>query len=520
MRWAGALGFLVWMAQGAPGGPRADGDLFATNAAPPHVSIEISRANYRSLQEQPRKAVPAVVREGEAVYTNVMVHLKGAAGSFREIGDRPGLTLNFGKQEGAKRFHGLRKVHLNNSAQDPSLATHNLCSGLFNDAGIPAVRVSNAFVSLNGRMLGFYVLTEGYTRDFLKRYFEDTDGNLYDGGFLREITEDLENDAGEDRRDRSDLRALAEAARVADPAQRWEALQKVLDVERFLTFMALEVMIWDWDGYVMKHNNYRIYSDPKAGKMVFIPHGMDQMFWDSHGSIYRPPVEGLVAWSILQTPEGSRRYRERLRETFTNHFRLEVLTNRFDQIAKRNRAALAEVGRGQLNRYDHVMAETRERIVARWNGVKEQIENEPKPLDFSRPVIVKNWRAQAEMGDVRIEEAVVDAAPTLRIAARGQSVGSWRATVELEPGRYRFRAMAKTSKVAAARDQKGEGAGLRISGTTQPRRNKLEGDNGWTKLAFDFEVAGGREVTLVCELRASRGEVWFDANSLILEKLN
>jgi len=58
-------------------------------------------------QERPeRKDVHATVREGEAVYTDVAVHLKGSY-SFRPIDDKPSLTLNFDKFAPGKSFHGL-----------------------------------------------------------------------------------------------------------------------------------------------------------------------------------------------------------------------------------------------------------------------------------------------------------------------------------------------------------------------------------------------------------------------------
>jgi len=61
---------------------------------------------------------------------------------------------------------------------------------------------------------------------------------------------------------------------------------------------------------------------------------------------------------------------------------------------------------------------------------------------------------------------------------------------------------------------------LRISGITQPRANKLTGDSPWKKLEFEFEVAPPlNSVELVCELRATEGEVWFDADSLVLVRL-
>jgi hypothetical protein len=284
--------------------------------------------------------------------------------------------------------------------------------------------------------------------------------------------------------------------------------------------MCIENFTWDWDGYMAKHNNYRVYHDPTTDKMVFLPHGMDQMFWEVNGSVWRPELGGLVARSIMETPEGARLYRERVKSVFAKAYRLDVVTNRFDQLIRRNRDAAAEVGRGFLNRWQGAVADTRSRMVARWKSINEQIENEPKPLDFSKPILVKSWREQIENGDLRLDRSDVDGKPALHIGSKG-GAGSWRSSILLEPGRYRFEAMARTAKLAALRDPKGEGAGIRISGTTQPRRNSLAGDTNWTRLQFDFEVQGGpSEIILVCESRANRGDVWFDASSLKLERLH
>ena len=37
--------------------------------------------------------------------------------------------------------------------------------------------------------------------------------------------------------------------------------------------MVLEAITWDWDGYPMNRNNYRIYHDPEKDKITFIPSG-------------------------------------------------------------------------------------------------------------------------------------------------------------------------------------------------------------------------------------------------------
>src|SRR2546427_8883574 len=60
-------------------------DIFLTNGAVLRLKIEIAETDLESLRRESRKFVSATVREGERVYTNVAVHLKGAAGSFRSI---------------------------------------------------------------------------------------------------------------------------------------------------------------------------------------------------------------------------------------------------------------------------------------------------------------------------------------------------------------------------------------------------------------------------------------------------
>ncbi len=84
-----------------------------------------------------------------------------------------------------------------------------------------------------------------------------------------------------------------------------------------------------------------------------------------------------------------------------------------------------------------------------------------------------------------------------------------------------FEGLGRTVGVIPIRNEtKGEGAGLRISGTQRPRRNKLVGDSPWQKLSYGFAVTEvSEEVVLVCELRASQGEVWFDLESLRLVRM-
>ena len=119
-------------------------DQFFSNAPIPFLKIEISATNLAALQRNNRAYARATLRDGETVYSEVGVHLKGSAGSVRDINDKPALTLNFDRFRDRQKFHGLDKIHLNNSVQDPSYLTELLCGDLFRAAGVPAARTTHA----------------------------------------------------------------------------------------------------------------------------------------------------------------------------------------------------------------------------------------------------------------------------------------------------------------------------------------------------------------------------------------
>jgi spore coat protein CotH len=352
------------------------------------VRVEIADKEMDALRREPRLYVRATVRElarpgkdadkgkepkEETVFRDVGVHLKGAAGSFRGVDDRPALTLEFGKFVEGQRFHGLSKLHLNNSVQDGTYMHETLCGEFYNAAGVPAARGRVVLVELNDRKLGLYVLKEGFDSVFLGRYFKETKGNLYDGGFLTDVNTPLRRSSGEGETvDHVDLKALAAAAEEPDPAKRWERLQEVLDVDRFISMCAMDAITWHWDGYAFKSNNYRVYHDPGSGKMVFFPHGMDQMFSDPGGPLL-PDFGGLVARQLLETKEGRERYRARVKELLEEVYQPDKIAKRVDELKAVIRPALAEVDKGAARDLDGQAEGIKEAIKARAEHLKRQL---------------------------------------------------------------------------------------------------------------------------------------------------
>ena len=472
-----------------------------------------------------RPEVRITVREGDRVYTNVAMHLKGSAGSFQGLEHKPAMTLHFSKYAEGQKFHGYTKLSLNNSVQDPTYLSEAICREMFVAAGVPAPKVEHATVVLNGRELGMYVLSEGWGKPFLRRYFEDVGGNLYDGGFVRDLDADLEVNSGDDKESRADLDRLIRAARASSGAQRWERLNEVLDVDRFLTFAALEVMTCHWDGYCLNRNNYRVFHDRKTGKMVFLPHGMDQTFGTGRShprETIRPQMSGLVARSVLGTPEGRARYLERIASLSAQVFVEEKLTNRLWELARKLQPTLAALSPDAAAWHRTMVQDYADRIGERARSIVEQLaapDDGPVVLAFdaSGTARLTGWRGRItdqESGPVRFERETMGDVPSLRITTQASGGrGSWRSQVTLESGRYRFEARARTEGV------KGNGGVcLRISGIQMPLR-ALD-DGVWTDLRFEFELGDEvAEVQLVAELRSAGGSAWFDTNSLRLVRV-
>jgi spore coat protein H len=355
---------------------------------PTVVSLEINipRDSVAALQRQDREYVKATVREGNVTYSEVGIHLKGMNGSKRPLQDKPALTIKFDKFKEGQRFHGLKKIHLNNAVQDSSYFCEIICAELFLQAGVPATRATPARLRLDGRDLGLYVLKEGFDKTFLRRHFRDQDGNLYDTAYRLDINQRLTAITGEDPNGDKMLQAATAASQIPDAQQRLEALRKAVDLDRFISFMAMESITVHWDGYSMFKNNYRVYADPSSKRLVFFPHGMDMMFQRPECSLL-PAWDGLIARGIMETPEGKQLYLSRVGALFTNVFSAQKLTNRIQQLHAAVRPALRDHNPNAAQAHDQAVQSLMRQIVQRAENLKQQLANPEAFATGEHPVI-------------------------------------------------------------------------------------------------------------------------------------
>ncbi len=520
--WCLALG---WVGLGAVAMPAADGPGAAPRRTPkadasdgffnsPTIRVfefELSPEALASLSRQPRTYVKGLVREGGVILTNVGFHLKGM-GSYRSINEKASFAVKFDEFAPDQEYAGLTKLMFNNAVQDPTYVAEYLATRLFLDAGLPAARVTHARVRLNGRDLGLYALIEAMNKRFLKRHFQNAKGNLYEA-YVEDINVRLDQDNGEDT-SQADVRALVDACAIEDPTERFRAVSRRLDVDEFVSFGAMEVLVGHWDGYTIHTNNFRLYHDPVRDRMVFITHGLDWAFRRPNLSM-QPPLKSLVGRAVYQTPEGRARYRERVGTLFTNVFRVAVLTNRMAEVLARIHAQ-GGLSSAEWARVERSAASIRERIELRGARVADQLAGiEPARLAFEADGTARlsGWRDEFDRGEVLMDQPRFDGRETLHLrAGGGRCRASWRTQVCLPRGQYRFEGVGRTSGV------NGGSAGLRVSGGQ--RRSGFSGTTAsWQPSVHDFEVTDDAvDVELVCDFYGVAGDVWWDRDAFRLRR--
>lgn len=300
------------------------------------VEIELPEADWDTIRRQERTILdifsPGCLEEPFAspftyvsgtvtvdgtTVTNVGVRKKGFLGSLDD--ERPSLKLKFDEYVQGQLLHGLERMTLNNNKQDPSAIHQCLGYAVFADAGVPASRCNFAHVTVNGTDLGIYSHVEGVKKRFLRRHFDDDEGQLYEGtlsdfrvGWTGTFEQKTNKDAPYDR---GDIDALVAALEQPDD-QLLAALEPILDVDQFLSFWATEVLVGHWDGYANNTNNYFAYHDPVSGKFHFIPWGIDDILTDGdEGPALRSVFStGYVSHRLYGLPQTRDRYVARLQE--------------------------------------------------------------------------------------------------------------------------------------------------------------------------------------------------------------
>lgn len=150
------------------------GGLF-DNSVIHSIDIRISPEDWADLLNNPEEKTKyrsGVTIDGEEV-DNISCSAKGNSSLImaREMygNGRYSLKINFGRFDKKQRFHGLKKISLNNNFSDSTCMKDFLCYTMFRKAGVDAPLCSYAWLTVNGKDHGLFLVVEEIDQSFLKR---------------------------------------------------------------------------------------------------------------------------------------------------------------------------------------------------------------------------------------------------------------------------------------------------------------------------------------------------------------
>ncbi|HSC29982.1 MAG TPA: CotH kinase family protein [Vicinamibacterales bacterium] len=222
---------------------------------------------------------------------NVAVRVRGAAS--RSV-TKPGLRIDFDRYVTGQRFLGLRSLVLDNLWQDASMLREVLSMAMFERMGQPASRESFCRLYVNNVLHGVYAIVEAVEPEFLARTLGENTGYLFEFHRLGVYTgEELGGHAAykplfEARTRRleadtilySPIRDLFREANHPVDAVWRERVERYVNLEAFVSYVAIEAFIAEYDGILgwMGMNNFYLYRPSDNAVHRFIPWDKDLAF--------------------------------------------------------------------------------------------------------------------------------------------------------------------------------------------------------------------------------------------------
>jgi spore coat protein CotH len=318
---AGAVLAVVMAAGGAPSARAADpifsqGVLHEFRIVMDPADWASLRANFRSNQYYAAN----ISVDGE-VLQQVGVRSRGKGS---RNADKPGLLVDTNKYVSNQEFHGLKKLVLDNVVQDSSFLHEPLAYQVFEAMGIASPAISYTRLTVNDEFWGVYWLVENIDKNFLAaRFAGDKEGNLFKYEYVENYTfTDKGSDPNsylgifqpETHDDKPDATALMQFIQAvngaADGAATVAAAAPFIDVDKFLTYVAVENAIAEQDGWAGLEgmNNFYIYQFTGQTRFVVIPWDQDTSFVSGSWPVLQRLDTNVLTKKLLADPARKQYY--------------------------------------------------------------------------------------------------------------------------------------------------------------------------------------------------------------------
>ncbi len=209
-------------------------------------------------------------------------------GTGSRSGIKPGLRVDFDRFEPKQSFLGLKSFVLRNNTQDASMMHEFISMGLLRRMGLPASREAFTKLYVNDEYIGVYTIVESVDKTFLKRQFGEDAGYLYkydfaagDSPYLFEnrgpdgaqyVPKPFKPETHEDAPNAALIAEMVQAINTASDASFRSAMAPYIDLNTFLSGVAVEQYLAEQDGFLGDYgmNNHYLYQFDNSKRFRFI----------------------------------------------------------------------------------------------------------------------------------------------------------------------------------------------------------------------------------------------------------
>jgi len=301
------------------------GDPMFNPAVLHEFRIVMDPADWKSLRQEFRSNTyyaANIAVDGE-VLQQVGIRSRGKGS---RSADKPGLLVDTNKYVSNQEFHGVKKLVLDNVVQDNTFLHEPLTYAVFEAMGIASPQIAYTRVTVNDEFWGVYWLIENVDKNFLAARFGQKEGNLYKYEYLEDYRFADKGSDGKsyapifqaespDNPDMTGLVQFIQTANSAPEAGFAAAMAPYIDVDRFLTYLAVENAIAGQDGFLglQGMNNFYVYQMAGTTRFVFIPWDQDTTFVSASWPVLNNVETNVLARKLLADPARKQFYLDQVK---------------------------------------------------------------------------------------------------------------------------------------------------------------------------------------------------------------
>lgn len=335
------------------------------------ISLTFTQANWATLLASGRTSglnVPGTLSmDNGAEIVGAGARYKGNT-SYTMAGARKSVNLVIDHSDPEARLMGYKTVNLNNAAGDETIMREPVYFNLMRQY-VPCPRGAMAKLYINGAYWGVYSLVQQENSDLINEWFSSNDGDRWrapnvggggggrppgggGGGFASagsafsylgpNVSSYSSNYELKSDNSTNAWQRLVHAIDVLNNTPSNQLRDKVEDVfavDRWLWFLALEIIFADDDSYWNKGADYGFYYEVESGRIHPVQHDGNEAF--TAGDVSLSPVQGATGtnrpllYRLLPIAELRQRYLAHMRTVLEESFNPAVLTpiiNQFHQL--------------------------------------------------------------------------------------------------------------------------------------------------------------------------------------------